>query len=168
MLIDLPILWIVVLDILGWFIIHMSAAYLMTQLPTHLFDPTTWLFKPRGWEGDGAIYQRSFRIKQWKESLPDGATLFQKGFKKKRLVKRDRDYFEQFISETCRGELTHWIVLGCSPIFFLWNYWWVGIIMIIYALAANFPCILAQRYNRIRFRRLIKKHQQPNSPGSIR
>ena len=159
MLIELPIPWIVILDILGWLFIHMGVAYLMTQLPESIFDPDTWLFKWRKWEGDGSIYQKLFKVKRWKESLPDGAALFRKGFKKKRLFKKDRDYFEKFVKETCRGELTHWIVFCCAPIFFIWNYWWVGIIMIMYASAANFPCIITQRYNRIRFFQLIKKHQ---------
>ena len=159
MLIDLTIPWIVILDILGWLIIHMGVAYLMTQLPDSIFEPERWLFKRREWEGDGYIYQNLFRVKRWKESLPDGAALFRKGFKKKRLFKKDRIYFEKFVRETCRGELTHWVVFSCSPIFFIWNYWWVGIIMIMYAMVANFPCIITQRYNRIRFFQLIKKHQ---------
>jgi len=43
------------------------------------------------------------------------------------------------------------------PIFFLWNPWWADLIIVIYAVAANVPCILAQRYNRLRFHRLLAR-----------
>ena len=39
--------------------------------------------------------------------------------------------------------------------FFLWNPCWADLVMVAYALAANLPCILAQRYNRSRFQRLL-------------
>jgi glycosyl-4,4'-diaponeurosporenoate acyltransferase len=166
MLIYLPIPVIVLLDIVGWLIIHLGVAYGMTQLPERCFAPTAWIFQWRRWEGDGAIYHTLFRIKTWKNFLPDGAALFRKGFQKKHLLKNDQAYFERFVTETCRGELTHWLVFCCAPIFFIWNYWWVGIIMIIYACAANFPCILTQRYNRIRFFQIINHHQRVQSSNS--
>jgi glycosyl-4,4'-diaponeurosporenoate acyltransferase len=43
------------------------------------------------------------------------------------------------------------------PIFFLWNVWWGGVIMVVYLLFANIPCILLQRYNRARLMRVIKE-----------
>mgnify|MGYP003343114664 CR=1 FL=1 len=44
------------------------------------------------------------------------------------------------------GELCHWSALVCAPLFFLWNPWWGDLIVVGYALAANLPCILVQRY----------------------
>jgi glycosyl-4,4'-diaponeurosporenoate acyltransferase len=44
-----------------------------------------------------------------------------------------------------------------SPVFFVWNIWWVGIVMIVYAMLANMPCIMIQRYNRIRLKRVYAK-----------
>ena len=49
------------------------------------------------------------------------------------------------------------VALGCAPVFFLWNPWWADLVMVAYALAANLPCILAQRYNRLRFQRLLAR-----------
>ncbi|MCG8491787.1 MAG: hypothetical protein MI743_09255, partial [Sneathiellales bacterium] len=87
--------------------------------------------------------------------LPDGSAMFKKGFRKKNLKSKDTKYIQQFILELCRAELAHWIVIMFSPIFFIWNYEWVGYIMILYALLVNIPCILAQRYNRIRFKNIF-------------
>jgi glycosyl-4,4'-diaponeurosporenoate acyltransferase len=42
-----------------------------------------------------------------------------------------------------------------APIFFLFNPIWVGYVMIVYAILANMPCILTQKYNQIRFTNLI-------------
>ena len=69
----------------------------------------------------------------------------------------DPDYLRRFIRETWRGELCHWGALGCAPVFFLWNPWWADVIMVSYGLLANLPCILAQRYNRLRLRRLLSR-----------
>ena len=51
--------------------------------------------------------------------------------------------------------------LGCAPLFFLWNPWWADLIMLTYALMANLPCIFAQRYNRLRFQRLLARRSWP-------
>lgn len=155
MLIELPEIWIVVIDFVLWFAIHMLVAYIGTALPARNINTASWLYKERSWEKDGKIYEDLFRIKAWKELLPDGAALFKKGFRKKRLTSHDRGYFERFIVEVCRAESVHWVVILFSPVFFIWNYWWAGIIMIIYAFLANLPCIIAQRYNRIRLRKIL-------------
>jgi glycosyl-4,4'-diaponeurosporenoate acyltransferase len=44
-----------------------------------------------------------------------------------------------------------------SLVFFIWNPWWVGIVMIVYAILVNVPCIIIQRYNRIRLKRVCAK-----------
>ena len=82
------------------------------------------------------------------------------GFAKKRLRRSDPEYFDLFVKETCRGELAHWIVILLSPLFFLWNPRYAGIIMIVYALAANMPCIIVQRYNRPQLLRILAKKRR--------
>jgi glycosyl-4,4'-diaponeurosporenoate acyltransferase len=42
-----------------------------------------------------------------------------------------------------------------TPVFLVWNWWWVELLMVVYALAANLPCLLVQRYNRARLARLL-------------
>jgi len=157
MLLNLPTLPTILLDIAAWLIIHVGISYLMTRIPLSSFDTGLWLYKKKKWERDGKIYTRIFRLKQWKKRLPDGAALFKKGFQKKHLRGLDDVYLDSFIRETCRAELTHWIMFLLSPVFFMWNIWWVGIVMIIYAILANLPCIVIQRYNRIRMKRVYAK-----------
>ena len=42
----------------------------------------------------------------------------------------------------------------------LWNPWFLGLLMLAYAVIANLPCLIVQRYNRARLLRLIP-------PGAI-
>jgi glycosyl-4,4'-diaponeurosporenoate acyltransferase len=157
MLLHLAALPTIFLDIAIWMIIHMGVSYLMTHIPLSSFDNEFWLYKQRKWEKDGKIYVKIFRLKKWKKRLPDGAALFKKGFQKKHLKGSDDVYIDDFIKETCRAELAHWIMLLLSPVFFIWNIWWVGIVMIVYAILVNLPCITIQRYNRIRLKRVYSK-----------
>jgi glycosyl-4,4'-diaponeurosporenoate acyltransferase len=144
----------VVLDFGVWLVIHVGASLYVSKMPIASFDPKSWLYRERGWEKAGSTYQALFRVRRWKELLPDGAAVSKSGFRKKRLRSSDRAYIRTFILETCRAELTHWLIFVFAPIFFLWNDWWVGTIMIAYGIAANVPCIIAQRYNRIRLARV--------------
>lgn len=156
MLIVLPEIWIIIIDIVLWFIIHMSVAYIATILPLNNLNTNSWLLKERKWEKSGKIYEEIFQIKKWKELLPDGSALFKKGFRKKRMTSSNPEYLQKFIIETGRAEIVHWIVILFSPVFFIWNYPWAGWVMIVYAIIANMPCILAQRYNRARLKKLLK------------
>ena len=153
MLIELPIGWIVVLNVAGWPVIQFGLAWLFTLMPV------TW-FEPGGahpWEQGGRFYERIFGIKRWKDRLPDAARWFDGGFAKSTLAGLDPAYLRRFIRETWRGELCHWFALGCVPVFFLWNPWWADLVMVGYAMMANIPCILTQRYNRLRLRRLLAR-----------
>jgi len=151
--IELPLAWIIVLNVAGWPIIQFSLAWVFTRLPAAWFKPPA----PLAWERAGWFYERAFGVKHWKHLLPDAARWFAGGFPKRALAGRDTLYLRQFIGETWRGELCHWFALVCAPVFFLWNPWWADLIMVAYALVANLPCIIAQRYNRARFQRLIAK-----------
>ena len=83
----------------------------------------------------------------------DKAKIIEKAKKKLKEVGSGNLY--RFFIETCRAETTHWMLIGVAPLFFLWNRLWVGVFMIVYAVAQNLPLIMIQRYNRIRFRRIL-------------
>ncbi len=163
MLLHLPRLSTILLDIAVWAIIHIGVSYLMMHIPLRLFDSEFWLYRQKKWEKDGKLYARIFKLRRWKKRLPDGAALFKKAFQKKHLKGLDDAYLGNFTRETCRAELTHWIMVLISPVFFIWNPWYVGTIMIAYALAVNLPCIITQRYNRIRLERVCSG-LPPSSP----
>ena len=156
-LIDLPTFWTVIIDIIAWFIIHMAVVHIMIRLPQKHFKSTGWLYRERAWENRGHIYQILFKIKKWKNHLPDGAKMLRdKGFPKKTLKEKSISYLCAFQKETCRAELTHWIIILFAPLFFFWNPFFVGFIMIFYAMAENIPLIMAQRYNRHRVKRILE------------
>jgi glycosyl-4,4'-diaponeurosporenoate acyltransferase len=153
MRVELSIAWVITLNVAGWLAIQMGFAWAFTKMPVGWFNPGD----AKAWERGGRSYERVFGIKRWKDRLPDAARWFGGGFAKGTLANTDADYLHRFIRETWRGELCHWLAMACAPLFFLWNPGWGDLIIVAYALAANLPCILAQRYNRARFQRLYAK-----------
>ncbi|MBN1411467.1 MAG: hypothetical protein JW969_11535 [Spirochaetales bacterium] len=155
-----PTFWTVLIDIAAWFFIHMGVSYFMSLVPVAFFTGKSWLLREKRFERKGALYRDALGIGKWKRLLPDGAVIFKNGFPKRKLAGTSPPYLEEFVRETCRAEITHWIVFAFSPVFFLWNYFFVGLIMIFYAFCVNMPCIVTQRYNRIRMAAFIKRKSQ--------
>lgn len=135
-------------NVLGWPLIHLSVGSLAVRLPRSLFERDNWLTGPRSWERGGRLYRDVFAIRKWKSKLPDGAPWLG-GTAKNQISRRGKSGLADFVLETRRAEIAHWAMLACTPVFFLWNPPWASLIMLAYALGANFPCILAQRYNRL-------------------
>ena len=150
---ELPIAWVITLNIIGWPVIQFGLAWAFTRMPVSWFEPGV----AHPWEQGGRFYEHIFGVKRWKDRLPDAARGVGGGFAKGTLEAKHPDYLRRFVRETWRGELCHWRAIACAPVFFLWNPWWADVVMVTYALAANLPCILAQRYNRARFRRLLTR-----------
>jgi glycosyl-4,4'-diaponeurosporenoate acyltransferase len=157
MIIQMSPLLTIIIDIAAWLVIHVSVSIILFVIPAEYFNPESCFYRKRVIENNGKIYERIFKIKNWKKLLPDGAAFYRNGFRKKKLENKESGYVLRFIQETCRAEITHIIVFLFAGVFFIWNEWWIGIIMIVYAALVNIPCILAQRYNRIRLLRLYSK-----------
>lgn len=158
MLVELSIAWVIALNVVAWLVIQFGLAWSFTQLAAEKFNHHNVFARPKGWERDGRFYERVFAIKRWKDNLPDAARLFRGGFAKANLQTATPEYLERFLRETWRGELVHWLALLTIPIFCVWNPWWGVLVNAAVAVAVNFPCILALRYNRARFMRLIGRH----------
>jgi glycosyl-4,4'-diaponeurosporenoate acyltransferase len=167
MIFELPMGWMIAVDFVAWGVIHLGAAWALTQLPPGRFDPLGWLYRPRRWEAGGRTYERLLGVHRWKRVLPDGAALFRRGFRKKRFRSRSPEYLERFRRETCRGELVHWVVMAFAPLFFLWNPPHVGVVMIVYAVLANLPFIVVQRYNRLRLQRVLARQAEVHGRGGL-
>ncbi|HSK68370.1 MAG TPA: glycosyl-4,4'-diaponeurosporenoate acyltransferase [Candidatus Limnocylindria bacterium] len=170
----LPALWNAALIALLWTGIHLGAAYLCLRLPDRFFRPDSPLFRTRGLERNGQIYDTLLRVSRWKELLPDGGGLSgRKGFRKKRLESLEPEYLDRFMMESARGELTHWLAILPFPVFGLFLPPLAVWLMLLYALLANLPCIIAQRYNRPRVARYMRlsreraaRAQAPSHPGA--
>lgn len=146
---------LVAVDVVAWAGIHASTGYLVHRLPPRLFERETFLSRPRRIESGGALYVRFLRIKRWKRWLPEAGNLFAGGFDKRHLAHRDRRYLATYVRETRRAELGHVLAALPAPLFFLWNPWYAGVAMLVYAVIANGPCVAAQRYNRLRLLRIL-------------
>jgi glycosyl-4,4'-diaponeurosporenoate acyltransferase len=146
-------------NLLGWPLIHLAVAFVALRLPPHFFARDGWLTAPRRWEIGGRLYRDWMAIRKWKSLLPDGAPWLG-GFAKKKVNGRGLSYLAQFLLETRRAEWAHWCMLGCLPVFFLWNPPWACTVMTGYALAANLPCIVVQRYNRIVLHRVTRTRRR--------
>lgn len=156
MLITLPVVWIVILDFVAWFFFHMVISLLCMKIPDSWYACTQRGFESQKWEKNGALWQNLFGIRNWKKFLPDGSAIVKDAYNKTHLHSINPDSLKKFILETKRAELTHWGLILPSFLFFIWNPPWAGFLMIIYALIANIPFILTQRYNRPRLERLLE------------
>lgn len=158
-LIRLSTFWLIVVNTFAWLIIHFGVAYFAAKIRDDRFDPGNKLFKTRAWESKGKIYHCIFRVKRWKPLLPSGGKLFGL-FTINHFHSSGRDYISKWITESCRAELTHWLAMLPVLLFLIWNPILAWIINVIYALFANAPCIISQRYNRPRVLALVERRDK--------
>lgn len=151
------ILTLIAVNTFGWLILQVSIAAAATHMDSRHFVNDNLLYRTYAWEID--FYRKWFRIRRWKGLLPDGAPWVGGAFRKKRLQGRNPTYLRQFALEARRGEAAHWLMLACFPLFFLWNPPWACIVIAAYAIAANLPCIVVQRYNRQMVQRLLSRQR---------
>ena len=153
-LVHLPTLWTVLLDGLVWLVVHLSLGYYCTRLPLSALDPQRWLFQTHRWERGGALYERLLGVRRWKSWLPSGGVMFG-GFSMRRVASHGEGHVARWVAESCRAELTHWLAILPVAFFVLWNPPVAVAANVAYALCANLPCIVVQRYNRPRLVRLL-------------
>jgi len=154
-LIDLPTPWLVAANLIGCPLLQYGLAAFYTALPAARFsdEPTEAPLSQLD------LYENHFRVKEWKDRLPDGASWFSGGFPKASLEAKDPAYLRRFLAETRRGERCHWVAILLSTVFMLWNPWWAWLIVFTWFLVSNLPCILVQRYNRLRFSRTLRRFE---------
>ena len=158
MLVELSGIWLVVLNGLAWLAIHLGIAYACCRIPLRQLDHRRWLFRTRKWEHGGSFYQAVFHIREWKSLLPSGGPALGADFSLARVESRDPCYLRRWVLESSRAEITHWLVMASVVVFVLWNSP-VGVAAnVVYAIVANVPCILAQRYNRPRVLAILARH----------
>jgi len=151
MVFEWPSGWVATLNVVSWPVVQISLGWIFTKMPAHWFAPPG----PYRWESGGKIYERIFRVRHWKDRLPDGAQWFEGGFAKSRLGPRRPEQLQRFLLETWRGELCHWGALAFAPVFVLWNPPWAAFVMMLCGLLLNLPCIVALRYNRARLHAVL-------------
>ena len=152
-----PILTVAICFIV-WPILQIGAALICLYLPNRLLSSDNFIFRSRNFEKEGELYENYFKVRRWKHLLPDGGTILKKhAFRKKKLDSFSKDHLNRFLIESARGELTHWLAIIPFWVFGFFAPAQVILYMFIYALLVNLPCIIAQRYNRPRVQRLLRK-----------
>ncbi len=159
-LVDLPIGVLVLVDAAAWFLISLVVGYTAHRLPDRRIDHDTALTRLRPWEHGGRVYERHLRITRWKDAIPEAGNLFGGGYDKRSVSRAD---LTRYLLETRRAEYTHWGILLAAPLFALWNPWGLWLAMVAYAVIANAPCLLIQRYNRARVLRILAR--RASGPG---
>jgi glycosyl-4,4'-diaponeurosporenoate acyltransferase len=149
-------LLVIIVNVLGWPIIQLTLGKLFLLLPDSFFTEDSWLTRERRLEKNGDCYRRFLRMQWWKGLLPDGASWLG-GRPKRNVATRNCSELALFAIETRRSEIAHWCMLLCTPIFYLWNPPWACVVVTLYGIAANLPCILVQRANRIKVRRILRE-----------
>jgi glycosyl-4,4'-diaponeurosporenoate acyltransferase len=160
-LIQLPLGWTIALFAAIWFLLHLAASVICHRVNEKYLTIDAALFKSRTWEQEGKIYDRFLRVKKWKKLLPE-IYLFRQGEFKGALYNQEpgagrKALLEQYLLESCRAELSHWLAILPFWIFGFFAPPAVILYMLLYALAANLPCIIVQRFNRPRIARLLSR-----------
>lgn len=151
------ILKLILLNSVIWLSIHLTLSILATKIPEEFLERKGHWFRLASWEEEGAFWQRWLHIRSWKDLLPDSTLFFNQNYDLSRLSSVKEEDLNRFLIETRRAELTHWLSILPSGLFFLWNPPWAGWINLLYGIGVNLPFILIQRYNRPRLEKLFRR-----------
>lgn len=147
---------VVALDATVWAAWSTVVGYGAHRLPLRVLDHDTALTRLRRWERGGRAYER-LHIRRWKDRLPELGAVFRGGVSKRALPSSGPADLRRFAAETRRAELVHWAIPLVTPVFLVWNPAGLFVAMVLYAVVANVPCLVVQRYNRGRLLRLIER-----------
>jgi glycosyl-4,4'-diaponeurosporenoate acyltransferase len=150
--VDLPLWLRAVLNVAAWAVWSVLIGWIGHRRPAAAFAVDRWWSRPRAFEAGGRWYERHLRIKSWKDRLPEAGALFAGGRSKRALSAGEgrRAALDRFVVETRRAEWVHLVIPALVPVFGVWNDPWVLLVMAAYAVVANGPCLVVQRYNRAR------------------
>ncbi|EAQ73942.1 MULTISPECIES: hypothetical protein [unclassified Synechococcus] len=103
------------------------------------------------------IYERWLGIRVWKPWIPDAGDALPGGIRKASLARRDPLALQRLSLETRRAELVHWALWPAWIVTALWLPPAGVLINLIFATLFNLPCLLLQRYNRLRLCRTLRR-----------
>ncbi len=162
---SLPLGAAIAVDAAAWCAIQVGAGYLAHRLPATWLSDDHGLLCERPWERGGRFYRDHLGVARWKRWLPEGGAVFRGGVDKRSLRGATTQHLEQYRRETRRAEIGHWLALTPLPVFALWNPPLLWPAMVAYAVAVNVPCIVSQRYNRLRLSRVLASRANGSRPS---
>lgn len=125
--------------------------------------PLAWLSPPLAAAPPAALasrlgaYQRRLGIRRWKRWIPDAGHALPGGMTKASLARRDHQALLRLLAETRRAELVHWVLW---PLWLFTLLWLPGAgvaFNLLFATVFNLPCLLLQRYTRLRLQLLLAR-----------
>jgi glycosyl-4,4'-diaponeurosporenoate acyltransferase len=136
------------------------AALLVGQLANLV--PPSWLATGRRRPAPPAPRSRGARagpagIRVWKRFIPDAGGALPGGVPKASLVRRDPVALRRLVVETRRAELVHWLLWPAGLLTALWLPPAGVAVNLVFGTVFNLPCVLLQRYNRLRLRRCLAR-----------
>lgn len=137
--------------------VNLLLAFSLVKINDRHFQGGNFIFKIRTFEAGGRLYKKILFVHLWKKFLPDAGQNLNLGFKKKHLSGDDQKTLSKYLLETKRAEAAHLLNFLFLPVYLIWNPWWGFLLSFAVLFLLNFPCIVVQRYNRIRFARIIDK-----------
>jgi glycosyl-4,4'-diaponeurosporenoate acyltransferase len=145
-------------DSAAWALLSIAVGYRAHRQAPERLERDSWLTAPRPFERDGRFYE-GFRIRGWKDRLPEAGGFFRGGTSKRRVPGRSTHDLRRFAVETRRAEGVHWRLLALGPAFVLWNPPALAAVMVTFGICANLPFIAVQRYNRQRLGRVLARRE---------
>lgn len=145
-------------NLLVFILISIVMTLLAEKIPDRAYYYKKWLYRERKWEDGGHFYERMFGVKSWKAKLPDISDFMKWRFNKKHFAQNNKDYLAVFLTESCKSELTHWMIILSTLLFKFWNDWISVLLILSVAALLNLPYIIIQRYNRPRLKRLLRRN----------
>jgi len=153
--VTIPLGAVIAIDAAAWLTVQVGAGYAVHRLPDRLLDADIRILREHPWERGGRFYRDRLAVARWKHHLPEGGAVFRGGVDKRTLPSGRTGDLERFWRETRRAELGHWLAIAGLAVFPLWNPPFLWPAMALYAVSVNTPCIVAQRYNRLRLSRVL-------------
>lgn len=98
---------------------------------------------------------RRLAVRHWKPWIPDAGNALPGGVSKASLVRRDPLALRRLLLEIRRAELVHWALWPAWLVTALWLPPAGVLINLVFATAFNVPCLLLQRYNRLRLQLVL-------------
>ncbi|MGI9578726.1 MAG: hypothetical protein ACR2OH_11035 [Microthrixaceae bacterium] len=144
---------------LCWIAIGIGTGWVGNRVNLDRLDHDTWLTRARAFEDGGRFYDRTLRIRLWKDRLPERGDTFRDGFSKSHLTGRSEAHLERFIAETRRAEYVHWANVAASVVFAVFLPRWIVVVMVPFGLVVHLPFVAIQRYNRARLQRTVARRR---------
>ena len=140
-----------------WLVWSLLIGALANQLPDRLLgrrDPRQ-PEQPRG--AALRLYEQWLGIRIWKPWIPDAGAALPGGIRKASLARRDPVALQRLSLETRRAELVHWALWPAWMVTALWLPPSGVLVNLVFATLFNLPCLLLQRYNRLRLGRTLSR-----------